>query len=334
MKWLLFITKRLASAVVILLSLVLVVFLLQRFTPADPVRAALGAHASAASVAALQRQLGYNKPLFVQYFVYVGHVAQGNFGMSLRTRQPVLNDLLGYLPASVELMVGALFLAILIGAVMGISSAESWRGSGVFRFIMLGGASAPSFLLPLLGILLFFSRLGWLPAAGQTSILNAPTGPTHAVLVDSLLHGRFDVVRDAIGHLILPTVSLAIAPAVAIGRTLRSSLIEVTETAYIRTAKAKGMRRSAVIVRHALRNCMNGVLAMTGLQVGGMFGALAVVEEIFAWPGIGLYAQQSISSDDFPAVMGTTILVGAIYIAINAVVDILQAMADPRIVMQ
>lgn len=326
-----FVLKRLAAMVAVLLVLAAVVFGLQRLTPTDPVHAMLGANASKSMIAAERHKLGYDKPLVTQYVHYIGGLFHGDLQMSLRTRRPVSTDLGDYLPATLELALFGLIVAVVLGAVLGIATAARFRGSGVLRFVLLSAASAPSFLLALLGILLFYRKLGWLAATDRSSVSNAPTGPTGLLTVDGLLHGRLDVVVDAFQHLVLPGLCIAIGPAMSIGRVLRSSLVNTMRTDYVRTARSKGMRESTVMVRHALRNSVGPALSMTGLQVGLMFAGVVVIEQIFAWPGIGLYTVQSIPRTDFPAIAGVTLVLGAAYVIVNAVIDVLQASADPRI---
>ena len=326
-----FILKRLASMVVILLVLAGVVFALQRVTPTDPVHAMLGANASKATIAAERHKLGYDQPLVSQYIDYVRGLLHGDMKMSLRTRRPVATDLGRYLPATLELALFALVAAVLLGGLLGIATAGRYRGAGVLRVVLLGAASAPSFVLALLGILLFYRKLGWLPATGRSSVADVPSGPTRLLTVDALLHGRFDVFTDALKHLVLPGLCVAIGPAMSIGRVLRSSLVDTMRTDYVRTARSKGLRESIVLLRHALRNSLGPALSMTGLQVGLMFAGVVVIEQIFAWPGIGLYTVQSIPRTDFPAIAGVTLVLGAGYVLVNTIIDVLQVTADPRI---
>jgi peptide/nickel transport system permease protein len=186
-------------------------------------------------------------------------------------------------------------------------------------------------MLAVFGILIFFGKLGWLPPSGQTSFFDAPSDPTGFMLVDSLIAGRFDVFTDALQHIVLPAVCISIGPAVAIGRVLRSSLATSLQSDYILTARAKGLSEIAILLRHALRNSVGPALSMTGLQLGLMFAGVVVIEDIFAWPGIGYYTALSIPAGDFPAIIGVTLVVGVGYVVINALVDLLQAAADPRI---
>jgi peptide/nickel transport system permease protein len=325
------IAKRVVAMVGVLLFLAAIVFTLQHNTPTDPVHSFLGANATQVAIKAEAHKLGYDRPIVDQYFHYVAGMLHGNFQMSLRTRRPVATDLRHFLPATIELAAFGLVLAGLIGGLLGMITAARFRGSGIFRFVMVAGASTPPFLLALVGILLFYHRLNWLPATGRTSLANPPTGPTGFLTVDTLLHGNIHGFTDAIGHLILPGLCIAILPAVSIGRVLRSSLVTNLRSDYVRTARAKGLREFMILWRHALRNSVGPALSMGGLQVGLMFAGVVVIESIFAWPGIGLYTVQSIPRSDFPAIAGVTIVLGAGYVIVNTLVDILQAVADPRI---
>jgi len=255
----------------------------------------------------------------------------GSLGNSLRTRRGISTDLGAYLPATVELTLFGLFLAVALGGLLGLASAGKWRGSGALRLLLVSGASAPAFLLALLGILLFFNKLHWLPATNDTGYNNAPTGPTGILVIDTLVHGRFGMWFDAWKHLILPGICVALGPAVSIGRVLRTSLVTTMRSDFVRTARAKGLSERAVMFRHTLRNSLNAALSMTGLQVGLMFAGVVVIETVFAWPGIGLYTDQSIPAGDFPAIGGVTLVLGVGYVVINTLVDILQTVADPRV---
>jgi len=326
-----FVLKRLASGIGVLLILAAVVFLLAQITPTDPVRVMIGANATDEMVEAKREELGYDKPLVEQYVTYVTGIARGDMQMSLRTRRPVTTDLGEFLPATFELALYGVVFALIIGGILGVASAGRFRGSGLLRFVVVGLSSAPVFLLALLGILLFYRQLGWLPATGRTSFTGLERGPTGLLTVDSLLQGRFDVFIDAQKHLILPALCVALAPAAAIGRVLRSSLVTTMQTDYVRTARSKGLRERSVLLRHGLRNSIGPALSMTGLQIGLMFAGIVVIESIFAWPGIGFYTVQSIPRTDFPAIAGVTLVLGAGYVVVNTIVEIVQASADPRL---
>jgi peptide/nickel transport system permease protein len=230
-----------------------------------------------------------------------------------------------------ELLGASLVFALIGGTALGIISALRWRGAGLFRVLMLSGAAAPSFLLALVGVILFYHLLGWLPATGQSALASAPTGPTHFLVIDCILHANMPALLDALRHLVLPALCLSIGPAVAIGRTLRGSLITTLRSDHVRTARAKGLKERTVILRHCLRNASNAAAQMTGLQIGFMFAGIVVVEQTFAWPGVGNYMAQAILNSDFPAITGVSLLTGALFVVLNAGVDIFQAAADPRI---
>jgi peptide/nickel transport system permease protein len=325
---------RIGSLLVVLLILTLVVFIIQAILPADPVRASVGAQATADVVEAKRHELGYDKPLPVQYVNFLGKVIRGDFGESLRTRRPVLEDISKFAPATLELAFCAALLAGLLGLVLGLWSALGSRGAGAARVTMVFLSSAPTFFGAILLILLFYRKLGWLPASGRMGSQYSDSGPTGFLLIDSIIHGDPNQWWDALRHLILPAFVLALGPAVAIGRVLRSSLLDVMRQDHVRTARAKGLSERTVVLRHALRNASGPALSMAGLQVGLLLAGVVVIELVFAWPGLGLYTQQSIQQADFPAVIGITLVLGIAYVVINALVDILQLVADPRLQVQ
>ena len=325
------IARRLAQMVVVLLVLTAVVFILRQLQPVDPARVALGPQASIGAVEEYRKELGFDRPLLVQYVTYLTDVVTGDFQVSVRTRRAVSEDLALAVPATFELALVALISAVGGGLVLGVASAARWRGSGLLRGAMILGASIPVFLVAFALILLFSRRLGWLPGTGRTSFREFEAGPTGLLTFDSLLAGRFDVFVDALEHLVLPAISIALLSAVSIGRVLRSSLESTLRSPYVRTARAKGLPERWVIGRHGLRNASGPAITMSGLQLGLMFAGVVIVETIFAWPGIGWYMAQSIPTNDFAAIGAVTLVLGAIYVVVNALVDILQLLADPRI---
>jgi peptide/nickel transport system permease protein len=327
----LMIGKRLASGVLVLLVLIAVVFALRQTSPVNPARAIVGEKASAQVVAAESKKLGLDDPIVEQYVRYVGQVARGNLGESAVTHRPIRTDLSHYVSATAELVLVAFAMAVSLGLVFGIVTAQGWRGSGVLRWVMIVASSLPVFLTALLGIIFLYKKLGWLPATGDTSYQNAPTGPTGFLIIDGIIHGRPAVVWDAVVHLILPATCLALAPAVSIGRVLRSGLQNTLRSDYVRTARAKGQRELRVLVFHGLRNSAGPALAMGGIQMAGMFAGVLVIEQIFGWPGLGNYAVQAIDIGDYGTIAAVTLVLGALYVVANIVVDILQAVADPRI---
>lgn len=322
------IAKRLASMVVIVLVLAAVVFALQQVSPLDPVHAMLGPGASAAAVAQQRHKLGLDEPFTVQFLHYVGGLLHGDLGTSYRTRRPILEDLSTFVPATAELAIFAIALALVLAVALAVSSSLRWPGAVVIRLGLMAGASAPAFLLAIAAILVFYQQLGWLPASGRT---DAPGGGSGFLVATALLSGHPDQAWDAIRHLVLPGLAIAVGPAVSIGRVLRSSLLGEESSDYARTARAKGLSEPLVLRKHVLRNAIGPALSMTGLQIGLMFSGVLVVEQIFGWPGVGQYTAQSIPVADFPAIAGVTLLLGVGYVVLNTVVDILQAVADPRI---
>ena len=323
-----FLLRRLGAAVVLLLVLSFLIFVLQQVSPGDPARAYLGANASPADVAAQRVVLGLDQPFYLRYGRFLAHAAHGDLGRSLRTRHDVTADIGSYLPATAELVVAAFAISLLLAAAFALSGALRRGVAAPLRGALLVAATAPPFLLALGGIVVFYARLDWLPSGGRGP---ADPGPTGLLVLDGLLHAQLGTVADAVSHLVLPATVLAIAPAIAIGRILRSSAEATLHTDFVRTARSKGLGEGAVLRAHVVRNSLGPALSMAGLQLGFMFAGVVVVEQVFSWPGIGNYLAASIPVADFPAIAGVTLLLGAVYVVANAAVDLLQAAADPRI---
>ena len=304
-----FLLRRLGSLVAVLLVLSAVVFLLQQVSPGDPARAALGANASRQAVAAERLRLGLDDPLPVQFLRFLAGALHGDFGTSFRTHRPVAVDLASALPATVELVLAAFVIALVLAALFAASAALSWPFSGVYRGVLLLGATAPPFLLALGGIILFYAQLGWLPASGR-----GDGGP-----------------GSELAHLVLPATVLAIAPALAIGRILRAGLETTLAADHVRTARSKGIGEAGILAHHVVRNAVGPALSMAGLQLGFMFAGDVVVEQVFSWPGMGNYLANSIPTSDFPAIAAVTLVLGAVYVVVNTVADLLQTAADPRL---
>ncbi|MGY4708885.1 ABC transporter permease [Mycolicibacterium sp. CBM1] len=320
-----FALRRLASAAMLILLLTLLVFLLQKASPADGVKAYLGNGASPEAVAQARRQLGLDQPVSAQYMHYLSGLIHGDLGMSLRTRNPVATDLSTAAPATIELVLTAFVLALLMAAVY--TATGSLRAGIPVRAGLLVAACAPSFLIGIAGLVVFYARLGWLPGGGRGTV----AGPTGFGLLNALLTANPAALWSALTHLLLPALTLAIAPALAIGRVLRSSVRMTMSADYVRTAQSRGLHPARVAMGHVARNAASPALSMAGLQLGFMFAGVVVVEQVFNWPGIGNYLAASIPVADFAAIAGVTLLLAAIYIGANAVVDILQAAADPRL---
>ena len=325
-----FIVLRALGLIGVLLAMTLIIFLLQQIIPSDPARSAAGPNAPRELVEAKRVELGLDQPIAVQYQRYLARLLQGDLGTSIRTKNPVSADLRNFLPASLELMSFAMLLGILLGLGLALLQTLVPRAAGL-RLLLLGGASAPIFLLALLLLILFWFRLDWLPGSSRLTMRDIPAGPTGLLTLDGLLIGRLDVTWDALQHLLLPGLSLALPIGVAVGRTLRSSLVNVLRQNYIRTAYSKGLSDLRVVVVHALRPAATAPLAMIGLQVGLLFANILIIERIFSWPGLGLYTVQALGSSDLPAVLGVSLVFGVAYVLVNAGVDLLQAWADPRV---
>jgi peptide/nickel transport system permease protein len=326
------IAHRSVALVAVLFGLAVIVFLLQAVVPANPARAMVGASAPPEAVAQKSHELGYDKPLPIRFVDYMKRIMSGDLETSLRTRNPVAQDLQTFGPATLELALAAAAIAAAIGVGLGLLLAAGVRGARSIRLALIGGASVPAFLSGLLLIILFYSTLHLLPASGRVSdTLTVPAGPTKILLVDSLLHAEPEVFWSVLTHIILPAFTLALIPALAIARTLATSCEGVMREDYVRTARTKGLRERPIMARHVLRNACGPALTMSGLQFGLLLGGIVVVEQVFAWPGLGRYIDQSIAYSDFPAIMGTTLLLGTAYVIVNFLVDIAQAWADPRI---
>jgi peptide/nickel transport system permease protein len=331
-----FIVRRLLYLVPMLVGITLLTFVLSHAVPADPVSANLGDQAASdpTIVAAFRHEWGLDKPLYRQYGIYLWRVIHGNLGTSISTRQPVSTDLRQRLPATIELAVAAMLISIVIGIPLGVLSAAR-RDTAVdqsARVISLVGVSVPVFWLALVAIFIFYARLGWAPAPGRLSAsMEAPPFHTGFIVIDGMLAGRMDVVKDALGHLVLPALVLSSYSIGVITRMTRGSMLEVLGEDFIRTARAKGVFERRVIVEHAARNSLIPVITIIGLSFGGLLSGAVITETVFSWPGLGLYAFSSATSLDFPAIMGVGIVVAVVYVLVNLLVDVAYALVDPRI---
>ena len=324
-----YLIKRVAGAVVVLLVMSFIVFCLQSIIPADPVRAVAGPSAPPETVEAIREQLGIDDPTVVQYGRFLVRLVHGDLGISVRTRRPVASDILQYLPATLELALVSIALGAALSGVMALLQFR-FTGSTGIRLAIIGAGSTPIFLSALLLAYFFWFRLGWLPGAGRLGF-SGFTGPTGFNLIDGILTGRPDVSVDALKHIVLPALALALPIGVAVGRSLNSALHDVLSQAYVRTARGKGLSETSVLLRHGLRNAASAPLSMFSLQIRLLFGGLLVVERVFGWPGLGLYAVQAFASADLPAVLGVAMVFGILYIMVNTLVEISQSLADPRI---
>ena len=328
-----YIIKRFLTIVPVLVGISVIVFGFIHLIPGDPAVTMLGERATPERVKEVRTQLGLDEPLYVQYAIYAGKILRGDLGASILRGDPVLLDLIRRFPATVELAVTAIGIAILIGIPSGIVSAV-WRNSffdGCSRVFSLVGVSMPIFWLGLMLAWVFGVMLGWLPTGFRlgTNVTLVPV--THFNLLDSLITGNGAAFLGSVRHLILPAVALSTIPMAVITRMTRASLLEVLSQDYIRTAESKGLPQRAVVLRHAMRNALLPVMTVTGLQVGRLLAGAILTETIFSWPGIGLWIYEAIQARDYPIVQGATLFIAMIFVLVNLVTDCLYAAVDPRI---
>jgi len=332
----LFILRRLVLTVPLLIGVTLISFVLAHVVPADPITANLGQRAISdpTIVAAFQSHWGLDQPLPVQYGVYLRNLLSGDLGESIHSHRPVLDDLRMYMPATIELATTATIFGVGLGLIFGIIAAV-WRDSfldSAVRFISLIGISAPVFWLALISLAFFYVRLRWLPGPGRLdATIPAPPIITGSLILDSIFAGRWDALRNAAGHLILPSLVLGSYSLGTITRITRGAMIEALAQDYIRTARSKGLRERTVWLRHAFRNALIPVVTVIGLSYGILLSGAVLTETIFAWPGVGRYAYVASSTLDFPAIMGVSLMLSLIFIVINLIVDVLYYLIDPRL---
>jgi peptide/nickel transport system permease protein len=328
--------RRLLLMVPLMIGMSLIAFVVSHSVPADPVAAHLGQRAmeDPTIVAAFRQQWGLDKPLPEQYLTYLRNLVQGNLGVSIRTHMPVSDDLGRYLPASAELAIIATLVGIGLGIPFGVASAvrrNRWVDH-VVRGVSLLGVSSPVFWLGLIALYVFYFRLGWLPGPGRLDTgLTEPSHVTGMYTLDSLLTGNWRALASSVRHLVLPGLVLASVYIGLVTRMTRSSMLEVLSADYVRTARGKGLRQRAVIYRHALGNALIPTVTVLGLAFGDILAGTVLTETIFSWPGIGRYAYQSAVTLDFPAIMGVSLLIAAVFISVNLVTDVAYVLLDPRL---
>lgn len=331
-----FIGKRLIYLVVMLFGVATLVFILTKMIPGDPTVANLSQRAlnDPEVVAAYRAKYGLDQPVFVQYILYIKNLLHLDLGTSIRTNKPVLDELARCYPATIELALFAIIMAALLGILFGVISAMKRNSilDQMVRALSVTGVSIPSFWFALLVLYFFYYKLHIFPGPGRLSnSFSAPATVTGMYVIDSLIEGNPAKALDALQHLILPGLVLAAFTMGLITRTTRSNLLDVMSTDYIRTARAKGLSRVGLIVRHALGNALIPVLTVIGLGLGNLLGGMVLVETIFNWPGVGQFAYESVLSVDYPSIIGVALLIALNYMVINTVVDILYGVIDPRV---
>ncbi len=300
-----YILRRIALLVPVVIGVVTVVFLIVHFIPGDPVEIMLGEQALAVDKETLRRQMGLDKPLHVQYVDFLARLARGDLGRSLHTKRPVLESIVRRLPATLELALAAMVVALVLAIPLGLLSAykkDTVVDQGSMLFALLG-ISMPNFWLGPLLIIVFSLKLGWLPVSG----------------------------RGSLAHVVLPAITLGTAMAAILTRMTRASMLDVIQSDYITTARAKGVRESRVVLKHAFRNALIPVVTIVGLQIGGLLAGSIITETIFAWPGIGRLAIQAINARDYPLVQGCVLVIALGYVLVNFLTDLLYGFIDPRI---
>ncbi|HIC95119.1 TPA: ABC transporter permease [Candidatus Bipolaricaulota bacterium] len=329
-----YLVKRLAWMVFVLFGVMTIVFFISRVIPADPVAAMLGGQAPPELIEQVKEKWDLDKPLYRQYLIYLWRLSHGDLGISISTGQPVMEDLIHYFPATLELATAATFLSVIFGIALGIISAVK-RGrvtDHLSRVSALFGISMPVFWLGLLMLLLFYYLLDWLPGAGQLPYYMArPPRVTGLIILDSLIAGRFDAFKSALKHMVMPAVVLSFFGIAAISRITRSSMLDVLREEYVTTARAKGLREVMVVMKHALKNAMLPVTTIAGITYGRLLEGSVITETIFAWPGLGRYATNAFLALDFPAVVGSTMLIALLYALTNLIVDISYAYLNPKV---
>ena len=331
-----FLGRRLAALVLLGIGITFVAFVLTELVPGDPAAANLGQRAIAdpAAVQAFREHYGLDKPLPVQYGVYLEHLVTGDLGQSEQSHRAVRTDLSEFVPATAELAVTSILIAFVLGISLGILSAVRRNGltDQVLRVISLGGISMPTFWLALVALYVFFFKLGWVPGSGRLDpgVLPAPH-VTGLYTIDALLAGQLDVFVSAAQHLILPAGVLAAYNIGLLTRFTRSAVLEVINNDYVQAARAKGLPERTVVLRHVLRAALPPIITVGGLAFANVMTGTVLVESIFGWPGIGQYAFHSATTLDLPAIMGVSLFVAVVYIVVNFLVDILYGVVDPRI---
>ncbi|WP_417766885.1 ABC transporter permease subunit [Stappia sp.] len=329
-----FLFNRLLLLVPTFLGVTIVSFGFIRLLPGDPVLLLAGERGvSEERYRQLMEQFGFSRPIWEQYLDYLGGVLTGDLGNSIVTKKPVVTEFLALFPATVELALCAIVIAVAIGLPVGIFAAVR-RGSVADQALMgtaLVGYSMPIFWWGLLLIILFSGILQWTPVSGRISLMFFFPQVTGFMLIDSLLSGQKGAFTSALSHLVLPSIVLATIPLAVIARQTRSAMLEVLGEDYVRTARAKGLAPSRVIGLHALRNALIPVITTIGLQVGVLLAGAILTETIFSWPGIGKWMVDSISRRDYPVVQGGLLMIAAIVMLVNLTVDMLYGLVNPRI---
>src|SRR5579862_538963 len=328
-----YIARRAVALLPILLGVSAAAFLMIHLLPGDPATVYVGDHATPGSVERVQHEFGLDKPLPVQYGIYLWNAVRGDFGESLDSHRKVLSEFVPRFPATIELTIGAITVALCIGVPIGIVSAA--KPNSIFdrlgMFVALTGVSIPVFWLGLMLIYIFSVYVHALPTSGQLDVNITLVPITRIDILDGLLTGNWAAAGDALRHLVLPSVTVGSIPAAIIARMTRASMLDALHQDYIRTARAKGLTGPAVIIGHGLRNALLPVVTVIGLQFGGFLTGAILTETIFSWPGVGRFMYDSILFRDYPVILAGILLFSLMFVLVNLLVDVLYAFLDPRI---
>ena len=332
-----YIIRRMMWLMFVLLGLCAITFILSRVVPGDPAAAYLGPRAKAEQIERVRIQLGLDKPLYTQFFYYLRDLSRGNLGESLRTHRPVMVGIIDHLPASLELMFSAIFVSLLVGIPLGVISAkkENTLVDHLIRLFSVADVSLPSFWLAMIFQIVFFRWLGLFPIGGRIDTVVGLMSPIERItglyVIDALITGNWTAFKSALSHLVLPTITLACFSMGLIARMTRSTMLEVLREDYITTARAVGVSENEILFVQALKNALGPTITTAGLSFAFMLTATLYIELIFFWPGIGSYITKAIFLNDYPVIMGVTMLMALFYVVVNLIVDLLIAVFDPRI---
>jgi peptide/nickel transport system permease protein len=329
------ILQRLPLLVILLAAISLAVFMLAQQLPGDPAFiAAGGGDATPEMIAHARERLGLDRPVWVRYLYYMRNALQGDFGRSMVNSKPVIEDIRKFWPASLELALAAIAISAIVGIPLGVLSAIR-AGRWLDRLITPGSVflgSMPIFWLGLMAVLVFYRMLDLLPAGGRLSVsMTPPAAVTGLYLADALLARDVAVFGDAMRHLVLPASILSVISLAMITRVTRAAMLDILHEDYLRTARAKGVPESRVVLKHALRNASVPILTVVGLQLGQLIGGVVITETIFSWPGLGLYAVTAVENQDYPALMAFTLVTTVVYVLINLLVDLLYPLLNPQV---
>jgi peptide/nickel transport system permease protein len=326
--------RKIAVLIGTMIGLAALTFLITNVAPGDPARLVAGPDATNDMVETIRVEYGLDRPLIEQFAIYMGDLFTGDLGRSIVSTRPVIDELARYVPATLELVLVAMTLGVLVGIPLGMLSAvyrDRWLDQ-LTRILSISGVALPAFWFGILLQLFFAVRLGWLPVSGQLPLSSLSPEPiTHLLLVDTLLRGDFETFREALSHIILPAVVLSFPCLASILRVNRAEMIEVLQSDHVIAARAHGISSARIVAIYALKNAMLPTLAMIGLRFGWMLGSTVLVETVFDWPGIGLYAVSSALASDFKPVIGVTLVIGFIFMVTNTFVDLAYAWIDPRL---